>query len=272
MNDYTSRHTILSLFVVTFIMMMFTSPAQAQKKDAKPKVEQPKEVWNHIKQERFGRYRVHIPKGAAAGKTYPLVMLLHGNGNAPELMLRLAHDLKLDSFVVVCPEAPYVKITETIQTKEERYTAMADAIGLPDSLLPVAITTSADWYFNVLLDAQRTLPVNMDIKPILIGFSQGGFYAQVLLTRHPDTFRKVVTVSASMYTAGLVVEKLPDVASSDVEILMAHARLDPVVPFQTGELLHASFDAAKVKHTFIPFDGGHWPTPEVIDVIGKWLK
>ena len=271
-NDFTSRHTMLVLFFVTIYMMMFTSHVHAQQKAAKPKEEQPKEVWNHVKQERFGRYRVQAPKGAAAGKTYPVVMLLHGNGNAPELMLRWANDLKLDTFIVVCPEAPYVKITETIQTKEDRYTAMADAIGLPDTLLPEAITTSADWYYNVLLDAQRTLPVNKDVKPILIGFSQGGFFAQVLLTRYPQTFHKVVTVSASMYAAGLVIEKLPNVASSDVEVLMAHARLDPVVPFQTGELLHAAFDGAKVKNTFIPFDGGHWPTPEVTELISKWLR
>ncbi|MCX6140614.1 MAG: alpha/beta fold hydrolase [Candidatus Kapabacteria bacterium] len=234
-------------------------------------VAQQKEEWRHVKQERYGRYRVKVPAGASLGKVYPLVVLLHGNGNAPELMMRWARDLKLDSFVVVCPEAPYVKVPETIQSQEERYTAMADAIGIPDSLVPEAITYSADWYYNVVLDAQRTLPVDPLIKPVLIGFSQGGFYAQVVLTRHPETFRKVVTVSASMYAAGKVLERLPLLASSNVDILLVHARMDPVVPFQTGELINSAFEEAKVKHTFLPFDGGHWPTQEVTEAISKWL-
>lgn len=230
------------------------------------------EEWRHIKQERFGRYRVQIPNGAAKGKLYPLVVFLHGNGNTPDLMMRWAKDLKLDSSVIICPEAPYVKIPETIQTSTERYTAMADAIGISDTLVPEAITFSADWYFNVVMDAQRSLPVDNSVKPILIGFSQGGFYAQVLLTRHPDAFRKVVTVSASMYASGNVLERLPALTSYNIDILLAHARLDPVVPFQTGELIHAAFDNAGVKHTFVPFDGGHWPTPEVTETIGKWLR
>lgn len=260
MNFLRSRAGSMLIFGVVSIMVMSTD-VEAQRKDE----------WRHVKQERYGRYKVKIPAGASTGKVYPLVVLLHGNGNAPDLMMRWAHDLKLDSFIVVCPEAPYVKVPETIQSLEERYTAMADAIGIPDSLVPEAISFSADWYYNVVLDAQRTLPVDPMIKPILIGFSQGGFYAQVILTRHPETFRKVVTVSASMYAAGKVIERLPDLALANVDILLAHARLDPVVPFQTGELIDAAFVAAKVKHTFLPFDGGHWPTQEVTEAISKWL-
>lgn len=149
---------------------------------------------------------------------------------------------------------------------------MADAIGIPDTLTAQAITLSADWYFSAVLDAQKNLPVDPSRKPSLVGFSQGGFYAHVLLGRHPDAFGIVVSICASMYPAGAVIEKYPALASYNVQLIVAHARQDPVVPFQTGELIHSALDNAKVKHQFIPFDGEHWPSPELTAELARRIR
>jgi phospholipase/carboxylesterase len=198
--------------------------------------------------------------------------MLHGNGNAPDMMATLARTLDLGRVIVICPEAPYVKLAETIEARAEKYTAMQVAPGTPDTLLPRVIDLSAEWYKGVIDDARRTLPVDTTRGTMLIGFSQGGFFAHVLLTRHPQAFSHVVSICASMYAAGGVVERYPAVVPFAVKILVAHGTKDDVVPFQTGELIHGQLDRAGIQHVWLPFDGGHATTPPVLDAIRTLLR
>lgn len=230
-----------------------------------------REQWRFVAQRRIGRYRVMLPAGMQPGRRYPLVILFHGNGNSPSVMLNWARELKLDSTMFVCPEAPYVKLSETMSSGAPRYTAMADAMGMGDTVSPEAVSLSADWYYDVIRDAQRTLPVDTVQKPTLIGFSQGGFYSHVVMTRHPDAFSSVVSICASMYPEGKVFERYAGLRSFDLGIMVAHGRQDTVVPFQTGESIKNALEAAGMQPLFVPFEGGHWPSPVATERIRQWL-
>jgi predicted esterase len=230
-----------------------------------------REQWRFVTQRRIGRYRVMLPAGMQPGRRYPLVILFHGNGNSPSVMLNWARELKLDSTMFICPEAPYVKLPETMSSGAPRYTAMADAMGIGDTVSPEAVSLSADWYYDVIRDAQRTLPVDTLEKPSLIGFSQGGFYSHVVMTRHPDAFSSVASICASMYPEGKVFERYAGLRSFDLEVLVAHGRQDTVVPFQTGENIKNALESAGLKPLFVPFDGGHWPSPVATERIRQWL-
>lgn len=257
----------MNKFILTAIALCFPLAVLGQRTEI-----QPREEWHHIKQQRIGRYRVLYPKKVVPGKAYPLVVLIHGNGNGPETMLRWAREFKNDSVIFICPEAPYLKIVESINEKKERFTAMADPMAIPDSMIPDAITLSANWYHSVIYDALATLPADRSIRPFLIGFSQGGFYAHVLLTRYPEAFSAVVSVCASMYSAGNVVERYASIVPYGIRIMVAHGRQDSIVPFQTGELIHAALRNARVEHTYIPFDGQHWPSQAVTDSIRGMMR
>jgi len=230
-----------------------------------------REQWRFTTQRRIGRYRVMLPVGMQPGRTYPLVILFHGNGNSPSVMLTWARELKLDSTIFICPEAPYIKIPETVASGMARYTAMVDAIGAGDSVSPEAVSLSADWYYDVIREAQRTLPVDSVNKPSLIGFSQGGFYSHVVMTRHPDAFSSVASISASMYSEGKVFERYAALTLYDVEVLVAHGRQDTVVPFQTGESIKNALASAGMMPIFVPFEGGHWPSQIATERIRAWL-
>lgn len=224
-----------------------------------------------VQQTRWGRARYYIPPDLKPGEKYRLILLLHGNGHTPEIMLSWARSLGLKNVIYVCPEAPYLKVKESLSGHREKYSAAGESLGMADSLFGSIIDLSEQWYESVCRAAMRQLPVSQD-KPIVVGFSQGGFYANVLVTRHPELFSTMVSICASMYPAGKVVERYDKVKAAGIDVLVTHGTKDETVPFQTGELIAGSLTRAGVNVTFIPFDGGHWPTPEVTEKIAAFIK
>lgn len=224
----------------------------------------------YIPQRRFGRYRVYYPNGYSPQRRYRLVVLLHGNGNTSELMLSWGKTLALDNCILVAPDAPYLKVKESFAAFRERYSAAGEGNGMPDSLAADVVSLSAEWYHDVVKDARQRLSVTLD-KPLLVGFSQGGFYAHVLATRFPETFAGIVSICGSMYPEGKVIERYDRLRTYGIDVLVAHGRQDDVVPFQTAQLIVGALETARVNHVFVPFDGKHWPTAEANAAIRQWI-
>lgn len=222
------------------------------------------------RQERYGRYKVLMPTVVKPGMKYPMVLLLHGNGNSPDMMIQLARNLKLDSVIFVCPEAPYLKSRESHQAVRERYSASGDGYAVMDTVLTEAMQLSAEWYYQAFLTAKATLP-SSNVKPLIVGYSQGGFYALSVATRHPESFGGVATINASMYDNGNVMQNLDKLRTHGVGVFVSHGKSDMVVPFQTAELIVGGLVSAVVNHVFYPFDGGHWPTADAMMKIRQWV-
>jgi len=224
----------------------------------------------YMPQRRYGRYRIHYPNGYSPLRRYRLVVLLHGNGNTSELMLNWGKTLGLDNCILVAPDAPYLKVRESFASFKERFSAAGDGNGMPDTMSADVITLSAEWYHDVVKDARQRLNVSLD-KPLLVGFSQGGFYAHVMATRFPETFVGIVSVCGSMYPEGRVIERYDRLRTFGIDVMVAHGRLDDVVPFQTAQLIVGALETAKVNTVFVPFDGKHWPTAEANSAIRQWI-
>ena len=223
-------------------------------------------------QERIGRYRVLYPPSYDTLQRYPLVLLLHGNGNEPVMMLRWAKALGLGRAIIVCPEAPYVKVAETIAQGRLRLSAAGEDLAAPDSLNPTIVDLSAQWYLHVLDDAERTLPVERATLPIVVGFSQGGFYAQVLVTRYPERFRAAVLLAPSYYQWGGIAQRLGNLVRFGIDVLHVHGREDAIVPIKTAHLLGELYTRANVNYTLIEFDGEHWIPDDLARRIGEWIE
>lgn len=225
-----------------------------------------------VRQERVGRYRVLYPPKFDSLQRYHLVLLLHGNGNEPVMMLRWAKALGLERAIVICPEAPYVKVAETIAQGRLRLSAAGEDLAAPDTLNPTIVDLSARWYLSVLDDAERTLPVVAASLPIVVGFSQGGFYAQVLATRFPQRFRAAVLLAPSYYQWGNITTRLDSLRRYGIEILHVQGNADTIVPIQTARLLGQLYQQAGVKYTYWEFDGEHWIPDDVARRIGRWIE
>lgn len=221
-------------------------------------------------QVRMGTYKVLLPTELKPAQKYPAVLVLHGNGHTEDTMVEWARQLKMDSVIFVFPRAPYVKLPEVMASQRPRYSGSGTDLGFPDSLLTDVVEATAAWYHDALIDASVRFPVSK-VKPIVVGFSQGGFLSYAVATKYPQTFQSVVSICASMYQYGNVKSHLSDLASYGIDVMVLHAKQDPVVPFQTGELLWAMLQDAKVRSTFVPFDGVHWPSASATSQVREWL-
>jgi len=282
--------------VTLYFFIIMTSVAFAQIDKVNPRLKQMAqdklEMWTkHLPQVRFGRYHVLAPKAVVADTTYRVVLLLHGNGHGPEVMLEWARQLNIANTFFICPEAPYLKWKESKESETGKYTGIISDSSVPDSLQEEMIAATAQWYYNVLGDAVKELsetPIRrgeFDVPkgsgnsnravvqlrtPFVIGFSQGGFFAQVLATRHPDDFAGVVSISGSIYPVAGVLERYDRLRG--MPILICHGKQDTTVPFSVATQCVDALSRAEVEYTFIPFEGGHWPTPDVTDQVRRWIQ
>ena len=222
-------------------------------------------------QKRIGRYRVLYPTEYDSTLQYNLCLVLHGNSQNPEFILKWVQSLHIENTIFVSPEAPYLKFKESIYAGEPRFSAAGEDQFFPDTLKDEIINMSAEWYHDVLLDAIKTLPIN-NVKPSIMGFSQGGFYASVLASRYAKDITTAIVLCGSMYKEGNISEKIDDLKKHNVDLLLVHGTKDMVVPFQTAELFRNTLIEKQVQHTFVPFDGGHWPSIEMHTIIQQWFE
>lgn len=236
----------------------------------KNKTDGEKYPFRYVQQVRMGRYRILYPKNYNPDKRYNLAVMLHGNGNDPTIMLKLAEQLNLEDIIVISPEAPYLKFKESASSFTEKYTATGEDRNFPDSLKDDVISLSAQWYDSIIDDASTFLPLKKTL-PLLIGFSQGGFYASVIGTRFPHRYSGIATICASMYQEGKVLENLKNLKKYSVPYLILHSNNDPVVPYQTGELLASSMKSENIDYEFFSYPGGHWVNDEAMAKLKNWI-
>jgi phospholipase/carboxylesterase len=224
-----------------------------------------------VPQERLGRYFVLYPPGYDSMRRYYLLLLLHGNSQAPSQLFTWAREWQPEDAIVVVPEAPYVRLRPTLNAAALRFSGMAEELGVPDTLRADVVAETAEWYHAVAQDARRRFPLRRAL-PVVVGFSQGGFFAAVVLARHPDSYAGAALVAASYYTEGRVLERLTELRRYGVSFLILHAREDPIVPFQTAELFVNALRNAGVEYDFFPFSGGHWASAEATHKLRLWLR
>lgn len=220
-------------------------------------------------QQRFGRYKVLL-SGDGSSRYHP-VLLLHGNGQTPDVVLRWAKGLNLPNVAFVCPEAPYVKIRESLHDNTLKLSAAPDDISAPPELRATVMEESAAWYFSAVNDAMRRLPI-INEKPIVIGFSQGGFYASIVATRYADSVRSLVLLCASIYPEASLEMRARSLQAHGIDVFHAHGRRDVTVSFSVAERIESILESNNVSHTFMPFDGEHWMSAEVDDAVRRWIR
>jgi predicted esterase len=222
-------------------------------------------------QKRLARYRILFPKNYDSTKTHRAILLLHGNGLEPVFMLKWAEQFELNNHIIIAPEAPYVKLKESIQSGAMKLSGRGEDHFFPDSLQEDVINQTAEWYVSTLNHAKKTLPISNDPQ-IVMGFSQGGFFASVLMSRYPESFSSAITLCGSMFPEGRIEENLSKVKALNRDMLIVHGRQDTTVPFSVAESFSKQLSNAQINHRFIPFDGGHWPTDDLMDDIKDWIE
>lgn len=224
-----------------------------------------------LPQERLGRYFVLYPPGYDTARRYNLIVLLHGNSQEPAQLFAWAREWQPENALILIPEAPYVRLRPTLNAAALRFSALGEELGAPDTLRRTILAMTAEWYHRVTTDALRRFPIRR-MLPVVVGFSQGGFLAAELVGRHPDAYAGAALVAASYYPEGTLLERLAEVRRFGVSFLLLHALDDPIVPYQTAELLANALAQAGVEHELYAFRGGHWASAEATERLRQWLQ
>jgi phospholipase/carboxylesterase len=104
---------------------------------------------------------------------------------------------------------------------------------------------------------------------VLGGFSQGAMVASEV------AFRSDVKLRALVLLSGTLVDEASWERHFDnrrgMPVFMAHGRVDRTLPFAAAERFRLKLEAAGVKVTWVPFDGGHEIPATVVIALNRFI-
>jgi predicted peptidase len=210
------------------------------------------------------RYQLAVPEKIEAGKTYPLVLFMHGAGErGTDNQAQLKHGVKAilretekinEPCFLIAPQCP----KELWWTPLDESKTKLIAAGQPNPLLEGVMALAAE--------LSKTKPVD-PTRFYVTGISMGGFATWDLLGRLPEK----IAAAAPICGGGDVtlVHRY-----KDVPIWAFHGEADPTVPVTATKTLVAALEAAggKPKTTYYPGVGHDswtvsYDNPELV----RWL-
>lgn len=107
-------------------------------------------------------------------------------------------------------------------------------------------------------------------KVVLGGFSQGAMLATDLALRLPEPPAGLVICSGTLLLEDQWRALAPQ--RKGLQVLQSHGRQDPLLAFSAAERLRELLAGAGLGVGFLPFDGGHTLTVEVVDALAGFLE
>jgi len=169
--------------------------------------------------------KVFVPQGWDGGKSWPLIILLHGyaaNGTVQNIYLGMSQRVTSFGFVLVVPEGTPSKTGKQFWNATNACCNFDDQkiddVGYLRDLIGLAIT-------NLAIDSERVY---------VIGHSNGGFMGYRMACEAADLVAGVASI------AGAVTQTASECASSrPVNALQIHGTADAVIAFE-GSLTYPS--------------------------------
>jgi phospholipase/carboxylesterase len=109
-----------------------------------------------------------------------------------------------------------------------------------------------------------------DTQLIIGGFSQGAMLSLEIAFSMPGKLAGLVLLSGTWVNENVWKAKVG--AAGLPRVFQSHGRMDPVLPFQAAERLHAELQAGGVTVEFHPFMGGHEIPVAVLNELHRFLE
>lgn len=196
------------------------------------------------------------------------VIWLHGLGDSGEGFAPIVPELKLPTNLgvkFIFPHAPVQPVTinggmamrSWYDIKSLDLDKRADEQGVRESAEKV----------KQLIDAEIAQGISPD-KIILAGFSQGGVVSLHLAPRLDVKLAGVMALSTYMCAP----DKLADeMTQQQLNIFMAHGRMDDVVPMQAGLMAYDTLRASGQEVSWQEYNMAHQVCIEEINAISQWI-
>jgi predicted esterase len=182
------------------------------------------------------------------------VLLLHGTGGNEDDLLSLGRTL--------APEAPLLSPRGQVLENGMPRFFRRHAEGVFDLN---DLKSRAGQLARFVAQARETYELG-DIAPIAVGFSNGANMAAALLLLHPGTLSAGLLLRPMV---PLVPDPLP--VLSDVRVLIAGGRQDPIVSSEQSEALAALLTQAGADVTVHWTNAGHNLTRDDLEAAERWM-
>lgn len=191
-------------------------------------------------------YRLAVPESVEAGKTYPLILFMHGAGErGTDNALQLKHGVQ-DIL------ANAAKLNEPCFLIAPQCPAEVWWADLDDRKLRLKAATEPNPRLEAVLALVDDFPKSHPVDPkrlYITGISMGGFATWFILGQHPDKFAAALPICGGGDPAPELVSKF-----KDVPVWTFHGDKDTVVPPEASLDLVAALEKAggKPKLTIYP--------------------
>ena len=200
------------------------------------------------------------PAGDAPDEGFPLLVMLHGYGSDERDLMGLGPFLDPD-LLMVSARAPHVL-------------DMGGHAWFPITMGEGGIVlhfehawTSCAQVYELVGRLKAQYPVDPK-RVFLLGFSQGASIALAVALKYPHLCAGVAALS------GVCIEEmLPADPSTlkDLQVLVAHGRLDQVVPVNQGRSSHQLLGSLPLDLTYMEYEMGHEISQECLRDLRDWL-
>jgi predicted esterase len=200
--------------------------------------------------------RVELPKHMAPGRTYPLVLLLHGRGGSGEAMLSLRGRLGGESFILAAPQGPYAQgegFRWFLSTQDPKLWAHTDA--------------------QAVELIQRTLQALKQRHPVshvyLLGHSEGAALAYLAAVKLRAEVDGLLAFGAGKPSA--LLEEADLAVLKGLPHFLAHGQNDRTSPYGELPARVTFWQSAGVPTTFVGYPGGHGLNDAPVEAAAAWI-
>jgi len=204
-------------------------------------------------------YLTLYPDDYVAGRTYPLIIWLHGFGAHKDDLTGLAPLVARTDCLHVFPDAPLAAEGEpTVRAWYER--------GGKESPAAVREALAAlDGFVTDVLARFRVPPG----RALLAGFSQGGALSLRYGLPRPEVFGGLAVLSGSLKRVDDLLPDLP--VTRNQPIFVAHGQNDALVPFAWSQALVAFLQAQGYRPVYKTYWIEHEISPAEIRDLRAWI-
>jgi len=206
-------------------------------------------------------FRIRFPEHFDPEEPTPLLIGLHGLGDSPEGYLRLWEAFDSPDLIFAVPPALYpFSVGSEVGYSWFQWGDDPEEMLRLDSL-------AVDYVISFIEELRSEYSIS---EVYLLGFSQGCGMTWMTGLSHPDEFAGLIGFGGWLNTSYLTPEILKEAAG--VRAFVSHGTTDGSVEYTEAESTVATMQESGIDVTFVPFDGGHTLSRDVLLLVEEWMR
>lgn len=199
---------------------------------------------------------------ADSGRSYPLVIGLHGYGSSAEHFFIAGKLFTEAGIIYAVPRAPYTFLSSS---------ELGYSWSLRSASDPEASDRSSALAIDYVVEVVENLREQYQASDVyLFGFSQGGAYTYLTGLENPELFAGLIAFGSRFDPEWFTEETLT--AASGLPIFIGHGERDASIAIQAAQEGKRILEAFDYDVTYHAFDAGHMIPVDALRVAVDWIQ